>query len=109
MRLIDADAFKEWLINHSINEREEEESKQIGIWIDAFSSASPDLSTYSDRLWKNAYERGKAEGRKKGKWIDSRDVSWMCSECGKWLDVLQGDVDMNFCPNCGSYNGGEEE
>ena len=40
--------------------------------------------------------------RKKGKWIDSRDVSWMCSECGKWLDVLQGDVDMNFCPNCGA-------
>ena len=44
--------------------------------------------------------------RKKGKWIDSKDVSWMCSECGKWLDVLQGDVKMNFCPNCGSYNGG---
>ena len=42
--------------------------------------------------------------RKKGKWIDSRDVCWLCSECGKWLDVLQGDVDMNFCPNCGSRN-----
>lgn len=39
---------------------------------------------------------------KKGKWIDSDNVSWMCSECGKWLDVLQGDVDMNFCPNCGA-------
>lgn len=42
------------------------------------------------------------EPRKKGKWINSRDVSWLCSECGKWLDVLQGDVDMNFCPNCGA-------
>ena len=42
------------------------------------------------------------EPRKKGKWIDNRDVSWMCSECGKWLDVLQGDVDMNYCPNCGA-------
>ncbi len=40
--------------------------------------------------------------RKRGKWIDNRDVSWMCSECGKWLDVLQGDVKMNFCPNCGA-------
>ena len=40
--------------------------------------------------------------RKKGKWIDNRDVSWMCSECGKWLDVLQGDIDMNYCPNCGA-------
>ena len=47
--------------------------------------------------------------RKKGKWIDSRDVSWMCSECGKWLDVLQGDVDMNFCPNCGAKMEEEEE
>lgn len=47
--------------------------------------------------------------RKKGKWTDSRDVCWLCSECGKWLDVLQGDVDMNFCPNCGSYNGGEQD
>ena len=49
--------------------------------------------------------------RKKGKWIDSRDVCWLCSECGKWLDVLQGDADMNFCPNCGSRNieEGEQE
>lgn len=47
--------------------------------------------------------------RNKGKWIDSRDVCWLCSECGKWLDVLQGDVDMNFCPNCGADMRGEEE
>ena len=40
--------------------------------------------------------------QKKGKWINNRDVSWMCSECGKWLDVLQGDVKMNYCPNCGA-------
>lgn len=65
-------------------------------------SVSPDLSTFSDKLWKIAYERRKEEGRKKGKWINNRDVSWMCSECGKWLDVLQGDVNMNFCPNCGA-------
>lgn len=30
-------------------------------------SASPDLSTFSDKLWKIAYERGRKEGRKKGK------------------------------------------
>ena len=39
------------------------------------------------------------EERKRGKWIDG-DVL-MCSECGRWIDVLQGDADMNFCPNCG--------
>ena len=46
--------------------------------------------------------------RKKGKWIDGQ-----CSICGcdipayiidwKW----QKDMDAKFCPNCGSYNGGE--
>lgn len=39
------------------------------------------------------------EERKKGKWIDLR-----CNQCGQ--------VDMskpNFCPNCGSFNGGEED
>ena len=32
--------------------------KQI---VEALPSAQPDLSEYSDKLWKNAYERGKAE------------------------------------------------
>ena len=40
MRLIDADAFKKWLLDNSINEREIEESKQIGIWLDAFPTAN---------------------------------------------------------------------
>ena len=31
---------------------------------------------------------------------DLRDAQ--CSVCGKWLDVLQGSADMNYCPNCGS-------
>ena len=32
--------------------------------IEKLPSADTDLSDYSDRLWKNAYERGKAEGAK---------------------------------------------
>ena len=50
--------------------------------------------------------------RKTGKWIpwkayyDKDHKSWTdelkCSECGyQW-----GDEEYNFCPNCGSYNGG---
>lgn len=31
--------------------------------LEKLPSASPDLSGYSDRLWKLAYERGKAEGQ----------------------------------------------
>ena len=52
--------------------------------------------------------------QKKGKWLDpSREgiVSFSsayaeCSECGK--KIYFGRM-INFCPNCGSYNGGEQE
>lgn len=37
-------------------------------------SAQPDLSGYSDRLWKAAYERGKGEGRA---------VIVRCKDCAK--------------------------
>lgn len=28
--------------------------------------------------------------------------TYKCSLCGKWIDPLQGDADMNYCPNCGA-------
>lgn len=50
-----------------------------------------------------------AEPRKKGKWIDKKDsisrLVWgECSICG--YDSV---IHYCFCPNCGSYNGGEKE
>ena len=54
MRLIDADAFKEWLMKNSISEREEEESRQIGIWIDSFPSAEPEIKPISYQDCSNA-------------------------------------------------------
>ena len=60
------------------------------------------------------------EERKKGKWIirDNPGTGWYrvtCSECGE--DVTStvpcigffpnAKVIWDFCPNCGSYNGGE--
>ena len=46
--------------------------------------------------------------RRKGKWIDfSMSIKGVpteaCGECGEW-SLGMG---KNFCPNCGSYNGGE--
>lgn len=32
-------------------------------------AAQPDMSEYSDKLWKNAYERGKKEAQRTGRWI----------------------------------------
>ena len=68
-------------------------------------SAQPDLSEYSDKLWRNAYERGKAEAqRKNGMWIEHNPHKWglgivfECSKCGEKIDCEPS----NFCPNCGA-------
>ena len=45
---------------------------------------------------------------KRGKWIHNGsqwENRWICSECG-YMYYLQK---PNFCPNCGSYNGGEQD
>jgi predicted RNA-binding Zn-ribbon protein involved in translation (DUF1610 family) len=72
-----------------------------------------DLSEYSDKLWQRAYERGKAEPRPQGKWIED-SVTFACSECGTHA-VWIGNNDFglkpyisNFCPNCGADMRGEK-
>ena len=42
-----------------------------------------------------------------GKW-DEHSCMWYCSVCNKWIDVLQGTADMNYCPNCGARMDKEE-
>ena len=75
--------------------------------LEKLPSASPDLSTFSDKLWKNAYERGKAEGRKKGKWLRSGSAIFPC-ECDQCGDTTERNTP--FCPHCGAdMTGGEEE
>lgn len=49
-------------------------------------SAQPDLSEYSDRLWRNAYERGKKEGQ-------SEIVR--CRECKFW--EKKEDSSLGYC------------
>lgn len=51
----------------------------------------------------------------RGKWIEREDyygdTYYDCSVCGESWTTIEGtswDNGMNFCPNCGSYNGGEE-
>lgn len=47
---------------------------------------------------------------KRGKWIDTGGYrawyarEYRCSKCG---DTMLGEA--NFCPKCGSYNGGEQD
>ena len=54
--------------------------------------------------------------RKKGKWIGKEQFanspefySWQCSVCGCVLEDPTLDKPYPFCPNCGSFNGGEQE
>lgn len=60
------------------------------------------------------------EERKKGKWIAKEDRPkqevFICSECGGWAyspwigsrkNPKPNRCKYTFCPNCGSYNGGE--
>ncbi len=43
--------------------------------------------------------------RKKGMWTYIGDSEWKCSNCGDVIDIIGYD----YCPNCGSYNGGEQD
>ena len=60
------------------------------------------------------------EERKKGKWTPKEERQkqeiFICSECGGWAyspwigsrkNPKPNRCKYNFCPNCGSYNGGE--
>lgn len=40
-----------------------------------------------------------------GRW---EGKTYKCSLCGKWVDPLQGDADMNYCPNCGAKMDGDK-
>lgn len=51
-----------------------------------------------------------AELRKRGKWIKfNNSCTIRCNQCGKKMTSLCDIQLPNYCPNCGSYNGGEEE
>ena len=98
-----------------------------------FPSAQPDLSSYSDKLWRAAYERGKAEAqpqRMRGRWINDAKTYYemlikkglsidaytpyfmddiACSECLAKYSVIDNETQFfKYCPNCGArMDGGE--
>ena len=67
-----------------------------------------------EQAYKNGYEAGKRDARKKGRWLswysepilqDDGFYDWTCSECNTTLSfeeiVTVEDFASNFCPNCG--------
>lgn len=86
-------------------------------------SAQPDMSEYSDRLWKAAYERGKREAqpeRKKGKWSEAerqKSQIFYCSVCGgrvyyPWIgsrkEKRKNVCRYAYCPYCNADMRGEQ-
>ena len=54
--------------------------------LEIMPSAQPDISEYSDKLWKAAYERGKAEAQ--AEIVRCKD----CKQFRRWIDT-----DICFC------------
>ena len=78
----------------------------LGERIKPLPSAQPDLSEYSDKLWRNAYERGKRDAqpeRKRGEWTNDNS----CQFC-RFQPWFEKDIHtLSFCPNCGADMRGE--
>ena len=92
--------------------------------IDAIDSFILDEVTdvYGDTVREILERLPTIEERKTAKWISDTDdepvvikdgfpdKSCYCSECREWLVASdEYAVKGNFCPNCGSYNGGDSD
>lgn len=73
--------------------------------LNSLPSADIDLSDFSDKLWAAAYERGKAEVARHGRWIDTEtsyadgvQQKCQCSVCKRLSPRPLGD----FCRWCGT-------
>lgn len=75
-----------------------------------------DISEYSDKLWRNAYERGKAD-RPQGEWVDaeipleSGDTMpiQVCNLCKTFYPLAYTGGGHRFCPNCGARMKGADD
>ena len=65
----------------------------------ALPSAQPDISEYSDKLWRNAYERGKRDAQPEI--IRCKDCKW-----GDWYTSVEG---KRYCYCMETDNGGRTE
>ena len=95
------------VLSEYYHHKTEMQHKALREALDRVPPADIDLSDYSDRLWRNAYEQGKADAeaeRKKGKWnTDKESPEYAtCSVCGHcdW-DCTESEY-FNYCPNCGA-------
>ena len=82
--------------------------------IDEISREVDDGDGFDYEKWREYFCELPSAEPKRGKWIKSGRWGrvYKCNQCGNFLDfdgVNAGRGSTNFCPNCGSYNGGENE
>lgn len=95
-RLIDAEKLEDAL--HDLMKR-----RGINCWMSTVFDAT-DFEMLIDEA-----PTVEVEPVRRGVWeIGSWNIGIKCSECGKWLNIEQGDADMNYCPHCGANMKGEE-
>lgn len=109
MRLIDGDALKERYENHRklycknriefklLSEKDKARVDELDNCIADILNAptiEPDLSSYSDKLWRNAYERGRAEAE--AEIVRCKDCKWFYEDkwCVRYMYAL---LPEDFC------------
>lgn len=87
--------------DYSLGERNQYDIDRLAI--ETVPSEDIDLSDFSDNLWRAAYERGKAEEVRHGKWLHGQGFAGnyfdclVCDQCKK-----ESMAKTNYCPNCGA-------
>ena len=103
MRLIDADALKETLINKVFVNLSDEyygtmQAVDEAPTIKAWTRAEHNAGVF------RAYVEGKKSATKYGKWQGIGKTAVTCSWCGAWTEVAG-----NYCPNCGAKMEGADD
>lgn len=99
-------------------------SFRVKQWLDHLPSVQPKERCIAnitvskedlEKIVKEQAEEIKEMLPRKGKWtrhFDGNEWYWYCSSCKEsWYEEdlwMGGNSFPNFCPNCGSYNGGEK-
>ena len=78
-------------------------------WLKVDGYSEGELNMLKAVLYELRFLSSAQPERKKGKWIGVNPMvdTLMCSECGE--NIISEEFKSNYCPNCGSYNGGEQE
>ena len=71
--------------------------------IENLPSAQPDLSEYSDKLWCNAYERGKRDAQPEQRWIPSGEKPPEEGSYLVWMPFAPPKHRVTVAKYCGGY------